>query len=78
MLLVHIRKYYESTTGEDVTTDQYNTLRISPVHIHKNKVTHKKAILTLGNEIVQHIRTNHNPYIEYHADFSSEQIATEH
>ncbi len=53
MLLVHIRKYYESTTGgEDVPTDQYNALHISPVHIHKNKVTHKKAILTLGSEII--------------------------
>jgi hypothetical protein len=78
MLLVHVRKYYESTTGEDVSTDQYNALHISPVHIHKNKVTHKKAILTLGNEIVQHIRANHNPYIDYHADFPSGRIATEH
>ncbi|NMA10223.1 UPF0058 family protein [Methanoculleus chikugoensis] len=78
MLLVHIRKYYESTTGEDVPTDQYNALHISPVHIHKNKVTHKKAILTLGGEIIHHIRANHNPYIEYHADFQSERIATEH
>jgi len=50
------------------------------VHIHKNKVTHKKAILTLGNEIVQHIRANHNPYIQYQTDFQSqsERIATEH
>ncbi|MDV4342790.1 hypothetical protein HL657_06305 [Methanoculleus sp. YWC-01] len=78
MLLVHVRKYYESTTGEDVPTDQYNALHISPVHIHKNKVTHKKAILTLGDEIVHHIRAHHNPYIEYHADFHSERIATEH
>jgi hypothetical protein len=78
MLLVHIKKYYESTTGEVIPTDQYDALHISPVHIHKNKVSHKKAILTLGKEIVQHIRTHHNPYIEYHADFQSEQIATEH
>ncbi len=78
MLLVHVRKYYENTTGEDVSTDQYNALHITPVHLHKNKVTHKKAILTLGNEIVQHIRTNHNPYVGYRADFSSGQVATEH
>ena len=78
MLLVHIKKYYESTTGEDVLTGQYNALHISPVHIHKNKITHKKAILTLGGELIHHIRENHNPYIEYHADYQSERIATEH
>ena len=55
MLLVHIRKYYEGTTGEEVPTDQYDALHISPVHIHKNKISHKKAILTLGGEVVQHI-----------------------
>jgi hypothetical protein len=80
MLLVQVKKYYETVTGEEIQADQYNALHISPVHIHKNKVTHKKAILTLGNEIVQHIRANHNPYIQYQTDFQSqsERIATEH
>ena len=78
MLLVHVKKYYESTTGEEVPTDQYNALHISPVHIHKNKVSHKRAILTLGSEVVQHIRANHNPYVDYHTDASSERIVTEH
>jgi hypothetical protein len=77
MLLVHVKKYYENITGEEILTDQYTALHISPVHIHKNKISHKKAILTLGDEIVHHIRTNHNPFIEYHPDIPSERIATE-
>ncbi|WP_349238270.1 UPF0058 family protein [Methanoculleus sp. 7T] len=78
MLLVHVKKYYEGTTGEEIPTDQYDALHISPVHIHKNKISHKKAILTLGGEIVQHIRANHNPYIGYQQEIQSERVATEH
>jgi hypothetical protein len=78
MLLVHIKKYYEGTTGEEVPTDQYNALHISPVHIHKNKISHKKAILTLGGEVVQHIRSHHNPYIGHPHDVRSEGVMTEH
>jgi hypothetical protein len=78
MLLVHIKKYYEGTTGEEVPTDQYNALHISPVHIHKNKISHKKAILTLGGEVVQHIRSHHNPYIGHQHDVRSEGVMTEH
>jgi hypothetical protein len=77
MLLVHVRKYYENITGEEVLTDKYTSLRISPVHIHKNKISHKKAILTLGDEIVYHIRTHHTPFIEYHQELPSERVAIE-
>lgn len=78
MLLVHVRKYYEGVTGEEIPTEQYNTLEISPVHIHKNKICHKKAILTLGEELVQHIRHNHTPVVNYTKDTASEEIAVEH
>ncbi|MEG3055340.1 MAG: UPF0058 family protein [Methanoculleus sp.] len=77
MLLVHIRKYYEGTTGEEVPTDQYDALHISPVHIHKNKISHKKAILTLGGEVVQHIRSHYDPCTGHHHDVSSERVVTE-
>ncbi len=77
MLLVHVKKYYESITGEEINTEHYTALNISPVHIHKNKISHKRAILTLGNEIVQHIRTHHNPLIKYHPEVPPEKIATE-
>ena len=37
MLMVHIKKFYESTTGESIDTSRYVGLEVSPVHIHKNK-----------------------------------------
>ncbi|QXO94875.1 UPF0058 family protein [Methanospirillum purgamenti] len=55
MLFIHVRKYYETITNEEIPTERYNTLHISPVHIHKNKKAHKEAILVLGEEIVDHI-----------------------
>ncbi len=78
MLLVHIKKYYEGTTGEEVPTDQYDALHISPVHIHKNKISHKKAILALGDEVVHHIRSHHDPYIEHRHDVHSDGMLTNH
>ncbi|HOJ95439.1 MAG TPA: UPF0058 family protein [Methanospirillum sp.] len=55
MLFIHVRKYYETITNEAIPTDRYNSLNITPVHIHKNKKSHKEAILILGQEIVDHI-----------------------
>lgn len=55
MLFIHVRKYYETITSEEIPTERYNTLHITPVHIHKNKKSHKEAILVLGQEIVDHI-----------------------
>ena len=65
MLLVHVKNYYESVNGEEIITENYNSLRISPVHIHKNKVCHKQAILTLGDELVQYIRQNQTSVVDY-------------
>ena len=55
MLMVHIKKYYEGITNEEIGTERYTSLEISPVHIHKDKKAHKEALLTLGGEIVAHI-----------------------
>ena len=55
MLMIHIKKYYEGITSEEIGTKRYNSLEISPVHIHKDKKAHKDALLTLGDEIVTHI-----------------------
>jgi hypothetical protein len=52
MLMVQIKKYYESVSGNTVDTTEYDTLQISPIHIHKNKNLHRVALLVLGNEIV--------------------------
>jgi hypothetical protein len=78
MLFVHVKKYYETATSEEVPTVRYDTLHISPVHIHKNKKSHKEAILILGQEIVDHIRQQHqkSPAIEF-SDMVTPEIAAE-
>jgi hypothetical protein len=78
MLLVHVKKHYEGIMGEEIPTERYNSLEISPVHIHKNKICHKKAILTIGEEIVQHIRQHNMLMVDYTQEAASEEIAVEH
>lgn len=56
MLMVQIKKYYESVSGNTVPTDEYDALSISPIHIHKNKNVHRVALLTLGSEIVTQMK----------------------
>lgn len=58
MLMVQVKKYYESVTGNTVNTDEYEALSISPIHIHKNKNLHRIALLTLGNEIVAEMKSH--------------------
>ena len=77
MLLVHVKKYFENLNGGEIRTEDYDSLGISPVHIHKNKIFHKKAILTLGEEIVQHLRRQPS-MVEYAQDAPTEKIAVEH
>ena len=82
MLMVHIRKYYENTTNEEIETERYDAFEISPVHIHKDKKAHKDALLTLGEEIVNHINEhNHVHVVNYSpetATASTPQVAVEH
>lgn len=69
MLMVHIKKYYEGVTQEEIPTDRYKSLEISPVHIHKDKKSHKAAILTLGDEIVSHIHEQNRIHVtDYRKD----------
>ena len=70
MLLIHVKNYYESVNGDEIITEKYNSLKISPVHIHKNKVCHKQAILTLGDELVQYIRQKQSSVVNY-SEYSS-------
>jgi hypothetical protein len=77
MLFVHVKKYYESATSEEVSTERYDTLHISPVHIHKNKKSHKEAILVLGQEIVDHIRHIQKPPQMGFAEMVTHEIAVE-
>jgi len=78
MLMVHIKKYYEGITSEEIATERYNSLEISPVHIHKDKKAHKDALLTLGDEIVLHIHGHRMPMVNYSAETASPRVAAEH
>jgi len=78
MLMIHIKKYYETITSEEIPTKRYNSLHISPVHIHKNKKCHKDAILALGDEIVTHLRSTQMVPVGYSSETTSETVAAEH
>lgn len=72
MLMVTVKKYYESVSGDAVLTNKYDSLLISPVHIHKNKNSHKEALLTLAEEIVDQIHEHAGPIT---ADYQSKSVS---
>jgi hypothetical protein len=72
MLMVHIKKYYENITNDEIA------LEISPGHIHKNKKCHKDAILALGDEIVTHVKLQQPVMVDYALDTAQGRIAAEH
>jgi hypothetical protein len=78
MLMVHIKKYYENITNDEIPTERYDALEISPVHIHKNKRCHKDAILALGDEIVTHVKLQQPVMVDYTPDAALGKIAVEH
>lgn len=78
MLMVHIKKFYETTTGESVDTSRYVGLEVSPVHIHKNKKSHKEALLVLGEEIVGSMRDQRRHVFDMAAEPLPETVAVEH
>ena len=77
MLMVHIKKYFETSTGEVVDTSRYIGLEVSPVHIHKNKKSHKEALLVLGEEIVGSMRDQKRQVYDM-GEPSPEPVAVEH
>ena len=78
MLMIHIKKYYEGITNEEIWTERYASLEISPVHIHKDKKAHKDALLTLGDEIVTHIHDKPVPVVNYSSETATQTVAAEH
>ncbi len=76
-LMVHIKKYYENITNDEIPTVRYDALEVSPVHIHKNKKCHKDAILALGDEIVTHVKLQHPVTVGYTSDIPQGKIAVE-
>jgi hypothetical protein len=65
MLMFHIRMYFEGFTHDEIRKERYNSLAISPLHLHKDKKAHKDALLTLGDEIVSHILGQKLPVVNY-------------
>ncbi|HJJ38801.1 MAG TPA: UPF0058 family protein [Methanocorpusculum sp.] len=56
MLMIQVKKYYEHLNNTTIPTEEYDTLGITPLHIHKSKNVHCVALMTLGNEIVAKMR----------------------
>ena len=78
MLMIHIKKYYEGITNEEIQTERYTSLAISPVHIHKDKKAHRDALLTLADEIISHIHGKPLPVVNYSSETASTKVAAEH
>ncbi|WP_292466679.1 UPF0058 family protein [Methanolobus sp.] len=49
-LMAQIRKHFEHT-GVNNSFGEYDSLSISPLHVHRSKAEHKHAIFVLGNDI---------------------------
>ena len=77
MLIVQVKKYYESVSGENVQTAEYDALQISPIHIHKNKNLHRVALLALGNEIVSEMNSAQSTQTSFSQE-PSQSIVAEH
>ncbi|MGA2121377.1 MAG: UPF0058 family protein [Methanoregula sp.] len=77
MLMFQIKKYFESITNDEILTERYNSLEISPLHIHKDKNAHSEALLTLGNEIISHIHNPTLPAVNYSHETASLLVAAE-
>ncbi len=49
-LMAQIRKHFEHM-GMNKSFNEYDSLSISPLHVHRSKAEHKHAIFVLGNDI---------------------------
>ena len=77
VLMIHIKKYYERITNEEIQTERYTSMRITPVHIHKGKNAHKQALLTLADEIVSYIHEKPVPALNYSSVAALQKVAAE-
>ena len=78
MLLVLIRAYSRDNFKDGILTERYDSLEISPSQIHKDKIAHRDALFTLGDEIVSHIHRRKVPVIPYFHEITSTPVAAEH
>lgn len=56
-LLCQIKNHFEEQGVPRETFDQYNRMGVSPVHVHRSKTDHKRAIFILGQELAAYIAT---------------------
>jgi hypothetical protein len=77
MLMIHIKKYCEIITSDEIHSERYSSLEVSPGHLHKDKKAHKDALLTLGDEIVTHIHEQSGLPVNYFSDTPATKVATE-
>ena len=54
MLMFQIRMYFAGLPCSELRTEQYDSLAISPLHLHKGRKAHARALLILGGEILSH------------------------
>jgi len=62
-LMVLVKEFLEQRGKGEFS--KYNSLQISPMHIHRNKYEHKNAIFILGKEILSTILDDSNMKIDY-------------
>ena len=77
VLMIHIKKYYEGITNEEIPTEHYTSLEISPLHIHRDKNAHKNALLALGDDIVSYIHGRPLPVVNYSPEVALQKVAAE-
>ena len=78
MLMMHVKKCCESISNNEIPSERYKSLEISPHHIHKEKKAHKIALLTLSDEIVTHLHKQSMHGMNYPSGNASTQAAAEH
>jgi len=59
--MVQLKKYFEEERNGRFS--KYDSLQISPVHIHRSKAEHKHAIFVLGTELAKTIARDDSPGI---------------
>jgi len=77
MLMFLIKIYSRDIINDEILTERYDSLEISPSHIHKDKIAHRDALFTLGDEIVFHIHRRKVPLMNYSHMTAPPQVAVE-
>ncbi len=70
MTLAQVKRFFEEAGISNGHFEYYNQLNISPVHIHRSKADHKKAIFCLCRDISGILKREN---IEEYSKFSKVQ-----